>query len=156
PATRDDILRIANSVWDDGLFITFGALLPRIAPDSLIYRSDRCLETIRHAKATPVLFVWCKAPRLLVNPIPGAAYAIAFFIPSVTPFQIVGLTYMVLRFMDKYIRDADYTRFKLVSISYKLGVHGSVGVLVCDHDLRTMYRKIHSRARTSSSSFRRS
>ncbi|KAJ7777762.1 hypothetical protein B0H14DRAFT_2631499 [Mycena olivaceomarginata] len=57
-ATREQILTIVNAVWDDGLFITF-ALLP--APHSNVYRTDRCLETIQHAKKAPVLFVWMKA-----------------------------------------------------------------------------------------------
>ncbi|KAJ7773750.1 hypothetical protein B0H14DRAFT_2965683 [Mycena olivaceomarginata] len=87
-------------------------------PQSNVYRTDRCLETIRHAKRASVLFIWMKVSTLLL------------------PF----LSYVLLRFMDKYIRSGDYNRFNLLSLSYKLGASGSFGVLIFDNKLRKAYK----------------
>ncbi|KAJ7095527.1 hypothetical protein C8R44DRAFT_550074, partial [Mycena epipterygia] len=138
--TRTQILHIVNSVWDNGLFITFGLLPSVITPDSSVYRTDRCLKTIRHAKASQILFVWMKASALLTCSIPNAAYAVAFYVPSANPFQVLDFSYVLLRFMDKYIRSGNYDRFNLVSLSYKLGPFGTMGVLFFDGGLRTAYR----------------
>jgi hypothetical protein len=78
-------------------------------PQSNIYRTDRCLETIRHAKRASVLFIWMKVSMLLLPfVIPDATYAVAFFLPATGPFQCLELSYVLLRFMDKYIRNGDY------------------------------------------------
>ncbi|KAJ7926626.1 hypothetical protein B0H13DRAFT_1599422, partial [Mycena leptocephala] len=154
-ATREQILTIVNAVWDDGLFITFALLPAVIAPHSNVYRTDRCLETIRHAKKASVLFVWMKASDLLLQfSCPNAVYAVAFFVPASTPFQCLDLSYVLLRFMDRYIRSGNYNRFNLISLSYSLGLSGSFGVLLFDNCLRTAYHQARSRSRTSQNEFR--
>ncbi|KAJ7303751.1 hypothetical protein DFH08DRAFT_665690, partial [Mycena albidolilacea] len=153
---RTQILNIVNAVWDDGLFITFGLLPHIIAPNSAVYRTDRCLETIRHAKKAPVLFIWMRVSDLLLQfSFPNAVYAVAFFTPGSAPFQCVDMSYILLRFMDKYIRSGNYNRFNLVSLSYKLGPSGTFGVLLFDERLRTAYHQARVRARASQNSFRR-
>ncbi|KAJ7926112.1 hypothetical protein B0H13DRAFT_2565807 [Mycena leptocephala] len=155
-ATRDQILNIVNVVWDNGLFTTFGVLPAIITPHSSIYRTDRCLETIRHAKKTPVLFVWMKTSDLLLQfSFPNAVYAVAFFVPGSAPFQCLDLSYVLLRFMDRYIRSGNYNRFNLVSLSYRLGPSGSFGVLLFDKRLRTAYHQARLKSRTSQNEFRR-
>ncbi|KAF8143485.1 hypothetical protein K438DRAFT_645266 [Mycena galopus ATCC 62051] len=154
--TRAQILNITNAVWDDGLFITFALLPGVITPHSDRYRTDRCLETIRHAKKAPVLFIWMKASSLLLEfSIPNAVYAVLFLVPGTAPFQSVDLSYIFLRFMDKYIRSGNYNRFNLVSLSYTLGPSGSFGVLLFDNGLRTAYLQQRLRARASRNAFRR-
>jgi hypothetical protein len=82
-------------------------------------------------------------------------YAVAFFTPGSAPFQCVDMSYILLRFMDKYIRSGNYNRFNLVSLSYKLGPSGTFGVLLFDERLRTAYHQARVRARASQNSFRR-
>lgn len=94
-----------------------------------------------------------RASALLPRPIPNVSYAVAFFIPSATPFQVLDLSYVLLRFMDRYIRDGDYTRFNLLSLTYKLGPTGSLGVLLFDRHLRTAYRQTRLKARSSTDRF---
>ncbi|KAJ7862570.1 hypothetical protein B0H13DRAFT_1532807, partial [Mycena leptocephala] len=117
--------------------------------------TDRCLETIRHVKKTPVLFIWMKASIVLQFSFPNAVYAVAFFIPGTGPFQSLDLSYILLRFMDKYIRSGHYDRFNLVSLSYKLAPSGSFGILLFDNGLRTAFRRARINARTSKNKFRR-
>jgi hypothetical protein len=125
-------------------------------PHSNVYRTDRCLETIRHVKKAPVLFVWMKASDLLLQfSCPNAVYAVAFLVPASTPFQCLDLSYVLLRFMDRYIRSGNYNRFNLISLSYSLGPSGSFGVLLFDNRLRTAYHQARLRARTSQNAFRR-
>ncbi|KAJ6548624.1 hypothetical protein B0H19DRAFT_191130 [Mycena capillaripes] len=147
--TRQDICRIVNAVWDDGMFITFALLPSVLAPASNIYRTDRCLETIRHVKSTPVLFLWMRASRLQLEHIPNAIYAVAFSIPSTTPFEVLDLSYVLIRFMDKYIRAGDYSRFNLVSLAYKCGSGETFGILLFDRGLRTVYKNAWIKSRTS-------
>ncbi|KAJ7154850.1 hypothetical protein C8R43DRAFT_852218, partial [Mycena crocata] len=152
---RSRIIAIMNAVWDDGLYITFGQLPYIITPDSQIYRTDRCLETIRHAKAASALFIWMKSSHLLQHSIPNAPYAVAFFVPGAPPLQVLDLSYVLLRFMDKYIRSGDYHRFNAVSLCYQVRPEGSIGVLFFDRRLRTAYRQARMRARASANMFRR-
>ncbi|KAJ7900985.1 hypothetical protein B0H14DRAFT_2670407 [Mycena olivaceomarginata] len=134
--TRAQILNIVNAVWDDGLFITFG-LLPNV-----ITRA-------------PVLFIWMKAASLLLQfSVPNAVYAVLFFVPASSPFQSLDLSYILLRFMDRYIRSGNYSHFNLVSLSYKLGPSGSFGVLLFDNGLRNAYMRARLRARRSRNAFR--
>ncbi|KAJ7805806.1 hypothetical protein B0H14DRAFT_2878001 [Mycena olivaceomarginata] len=155
--TRAQILNIVNAVWDDGLFITFGLLPNVITPNSDRYRTDRCLETIRHAKRAPVLFIWMKAASF-ASSIFSTKCGICrtFFVPASGPFQSLDLPYILLRFMDRYIRSENYSRFNLVSLSYKLGPSGSFGVLLFDNGLRNAYMQARLRARRSRNAFRRS
>ncbi|KAJ6465150.1 hypothetical protein C8R47DRAFT_1232046 [Mycena vitilis] len=139
--TRIQILAIVNSVWDEGLFITFGQLPVLLAPDSTTHRTDRCLESIRHAKKVPVLFIWLEIgslPPLLS--LPNAEYAVAFFLPRVGTFQCLDLSWVVLRFMDEYIRIGNYTRFRLLSICYDISPSGTFGVLFFDNALKLSWQ----------------
>jgi hypothetical protein len=68
-----------------------------------------------------------RSTRLQLPAIAHAKYAVAFCIPSTSPFEILDLSYVLLRFMDRYIRAGDYTRFNLVSLSYKCAPGGSFG-----------------------------
>jgi hypothetical protein len=77
-----------------------------------------------------------------------------FFTPGSAPFQCVDMSYILLRFMDKYIRGGNYNCFNLVSLSYKLGPSGTFGVLLFDERLRTAYHQARVRARASQNSFR--
>ncbi|KAF8125551.1 hypothetical protein K438DRAFT_1648488, partial [Mycena galopus ATCC 62051] len=125
-------------------------------PTPVHYRTDRTLETIRRAKKAVVLFIWVTVSDLLPQiSCPNAAYTVAFFSPSSAPFQCVDMSYILLRFMDKYIRGGNYQRFNLVSLSYKLGPTGSFGILVFDNGLRTAYQQARLRARASHNYFRR-
>jgi hypothetical protein len=96
-----------------------------------------------------------KASDLVSRSISNATYAVAFSIPRSAPFQALDLSYMLICFMDKYIRSGDYTRFNLVSIVYKLGACGTVGVLFFDSRLHTAYRHARNNARASNNTFRR-
>ncbi|KAF7344343.1 ATP-dependent DNA helicase [Mycena sanguinolenta] len=140
--TRERIIEIVNSTWDNGIGVGMRSLPSLIAPNSSVYRTDIRLETIRHAKSTPVLFVWMKAIDVISSHRPAnAQYAVAFFIPSEEPFHVADLAYMLLRFQDFHIRDCDYQRFKLVSLSYQLAPNGTYGILLYDKDLRRAFRK---------------
>jgi hypothetical protein len=119
----------------------------------LDYRTDRCLETIRHVKATRVLFLWMQVSRLDLQHIPDAKYAVAFNIQSTRTFEALDLAYVLLRFMDKYIRDGDYDRFSLLGVHYKLGPLGSFGLLIFDHHLRSAYHQICIKSRLYSSNY---
>ncbi|KAF7344241.1 hypothetical protein MVEN_01715300 [Mycena venus] len=149
--TRDQIIQVVNAVWDDGLYITFG-VLPSIiiSSSSMNYRTDRCLETIRHVKTSPVLFLWMRAKDLNLPHILGAKYAVAFSIASTPGFEALDLSYVLLRFMDKYIREADCDRFKLLSLSYRLGPSATFGVLVFDRRLRSAYQQAWIKSRLDS------
>ncbi|KAJ7615737.1 hypothetical protein DFH06DRAFT_111874, partial [Mycena polygramma] len=154
--TRNQILAIVNSVWDEGLFITFGQLPVLLAPHSTTYRTDRCLESIRHAKKAPVLFVWLDIGSLPpLFSLPDADYAVAFFLPRVGSFQCLDLSWVVLRFMDEYIRSGNYTRFRLLSLCYEISPSGTFGVLFFDNALRTAYLLARKRANASKKNFRR-
>jgi hypothetical protein len=93
--------------------------------------------------------------QLLQFSFPNAVYAVAFFTSGSTPFQCVDMSYILLRFMDKYIWGGNYNRFNLVSLSYKLGPSGTFDVLLFDERLRTAYHQARVRARASQNSFRR-
>ncbi|KAJ7895746.1 hypothetical protein B0H13DRAFT_1520019, partial [Mycena leptocephala] len=109
-------------------------------PHSTIYRTDRCLETIRHVKQTPVLFVWIKTSDLLQFSVPNAVHAVAF--SYLAPHRSNASTsYVLLRFMDRYICSGNYNRFNLISLSYRLGHSGSFCVLLFDNRLSTAYQK---------------
>ncbi|KAJ7847231.1 hypothetical protein B0H14DRAFT_2700102 [Mycena olivaceomarginata] len=99
-------------------------------PQSNVYRTDRCLETIRHAKRASVLFIWMKVSTLRL--------------PALSN---VSSCHVLLRFMDKYIRSGDYNRFNLLSLSYKLGASGSFGVLIFDNKLRKAYKQARTQLR---------
>lgn len=113
------------------------------------------METIRHVKSTPVLFLWMRSTRLQLPAIAHAKYAVAFCIPSTSPFEILDLSYVLLRFMDRYIRAGDYTRFNLVSLSYKCGPGGSFGIFLFDSGLRTVYRNAWIKARACNANYSR-
>ncbi|KAJ7747880.1 hypothetical protein B0H14DRAFT_2984462, partial [Mycena olivaceomarginata] len=101
-------------------------------PQSNVYRTDRCLETIRHAKRASVLFIWMKMPH--------TPWLFSYRLPA----------------LSNYIRSGDYNRFNLLSLSYKLGASGSFGVLIFDNKLRKAYKQARTHARLSRNSFRRS
>ncbi|KAJ6592342.1 hypothetical protein B0H19DRAFT_974315 [Mycena capillaripes] len=82
-----------------------------------------------------------------------ARYAIAFSIPSQQPFHAADLAFMLLRFQDFHIRDSDYCRFNIISLSYHLGPDGTYGLLLYDKNLRSAYRKAVHRARQSPSKY---
>jgi hypothetical protein len=110
------------------------------------YRTDRSLETVRHVKTARVLFMWMTATTIMTHFIHGAAYAVPFFIPARPPFQVLDLSYVLLHFMDKHIRDSNYTRFKLISFSFKMDSEGTYGLLLFDEKLRRAFKKAQRRA----------
>jgi hypothetical protein len=111
-------------------------------PNSTVYRTDHLLGTIRHAKNIPILFIWMKASNItLATSSKNARYAVAFFIPSDTPFQVTDLAFMLLRFQDFHIHDCDYQRFNLISLSYHMGVDGTCGILLYNQNLSHAYCK---------------
>ncbi|KAJ7810348.1 hypothetical protein B0H14DRAFT_2201055, partial [Mycena olivaceomarginata] len=139
---RKNIVSAVNSTRDTGIAVGMQNLPSVIAPNSSVYRTDCHLTAIRHAKAVPVLFVWMKAVEIMgSNNPPFARYAAGFFIPGEQPFQVTDLAYMLLRFQDFHIRDCDYTRFNLISLSYRIGVNGVYGLLLYDRDLASAFRK---------------
>ncbi|KAJ7202741.1 hypothetical protein C8J57DRAFT_1260088 [Mycena rebaudengoi] len=84
--------------------------------------------------------------RLFTTP-KSAAYAVGFFIPSDAPFHVADLAFLLLRFQDFHIRDSDYERFNIVSLSYHIGIGGSYGLLLYDNNLRHAFRKARTNAR---------
>jgi hypothetical protein len=98
-----------------------------------------------------------KAASLLLQfSVPNAVYAVLFFVPASGPSQSLDLSCILFRFMDRYIRSGNYSRFNLVSLSYKLGPSGSFGVLLFDNGLRKAYMQVCLRARSFRNAFRRS
>lgn len=81
--------------------------------------------------------------------ITDAEYAVAFYIPSDPPFQALDLSYVLSRFMDKYIRSSDYTRFNLIAISFQLEHNATYGLLLFDKGLRKTFRKAQRRSRSN-------
>ncbi|KAJ7227563.1 hypothetical protein C8J57DRAFT_1585286 [Mycena rebaudengoi] len=146
--TRKQIVSIVNSTWDTGIAVGMEVLPSTIAPNSTTYHTDTRLATIRHVKNTPILFVWMKVAdaRLFTTP-KSAAYAVGFFIPSDAPFHVADLAFLLLRFQDFHIRDSDYERFNIVSLSYHIGIGGSYGLLLYDNNLRHAFRKARTNAR---------
>ncbi|KAJ7631287.1 hypothetical protein DFH06DRAFT_1479968 [Mycena polygramma] len=78
--------------------------------------------------------------------ISGAEFAVPFFIPSVSPFHAVDLSYVLSRFMDKHIRESNYTRFSLISFAFKLDAKGTYGLLLFDKKLAKSFHKAQRRA----------
>ncbi|KAJ7027449.1 hypothetical protein C8F04DRAFT_1267020 [Mycena alexandri] len=139
---RKNIISIINLVWDTGIAVGMQQLPNLIAPDSTIYCTDCGLSTIRHAKNTPVLFVWLKSMDIdFFSRFKSARYALAFFIPSESPFQVADLSFMLLRLQDFHIRDNDYHRFDLLSLCYELGPNGVYGLLLYDECFHPVFRK---------------
>ncbi|KAJ7816335.1 hypothetical protein B0H13DRAFT_1474487, partial [Mycena leptocephala] len=111
-------------------------------PNSTVYRTDCLLGTICHAMNIPILFIWMKAADIMLSNNPKYAwYAVGFFIPSDTPFQVMDLAFMLLRFQDLHIRDSDYQRFNLILLSYHISIDGTCGLLLYDKNLSHAYRK---------------
>ncbi|KAJ7051594.1 hypothetical protein C8F01DRAFT_1237057, partial [Mycena amicta] len=110
---RSEIIRIVNDTWDIG--IEYGMRrIPRIlAPGNVNYCTNITADTIRHAKDTPVDFVWLKSADVLPFRIKGAVFAVAFAIRSAPTFHLLDLSWLLLRFQDRYIREGDYNRFNL-------------------------------------------
>ena len=126
-------------------------------PNSTVYRTDRLLATIRHAKDISILFIWMKAADIMLSNNPKyARYAVGFFIPSDTPFQVTDLAFMLLRFQDLYIRDSDYQRFNLISLSYHISIGGTYGLLLYDKNLSHAYRKAVHLGRQNPAEFKSS
>ncbi|KAJ7660465.1 hypothetical protein B0H17DRAFT_1212587 [Mycena rosella] len=38
-----------------------------------------------------------------------APYAVAFYVPSITPFEVLDLSYVLVMFMNRYIRSGTMT-----------------------------------------------
>jgi hypothetical protein len=77
-----------------------------------------------------------KAASLLLQfSVPNAVYAVLFFVPASSPFHSLDLSYILLRFMNRYIHSGNYSHLNLVSLSYKLGPSGSFGILLFDNGL---------------------
>ncbi|KAJ7908024.1 hypothetical protein B0H13DRAFT_2331783 [Mycena leptocephala] len=105
---RKNIISIVNSTWDTDIAAGMANLPSIIAPNSTVYRTGYTLATIRHAKNSPILFIWMKASDIMLpNGPKSARYAVAFFIPSEGPFHVADLAFMLLRFQDFHIRDCD-------------------------------------------------
>ncbi|KAJ7937887.1 hypothetical protein B0H13DRAFT_1852185 [Mycena leptocephala] len=75
-------------------------------------------------------------PALIPYSLDDTAYAVAFFIPGHHTLQVMDLSYVLIRFMDKYIRASDYTRFNLLSFSFVLDAQGTFGILILDKKFR--------------------
>lgn len=124
-------------------------------PNSTVYRTDCHLTTVRHAKNISILFIWMKAADIIASNHPKSArYAVGFFIASDSPFQVTDLAYMLLRFQDLHIRDCDYQRFNLISLSYHICGDGTRGLLLYDNNLSHAYRKVLHLARQNPGKFK--
>ncbi|KAJ7098074.1 hypothetical protein B0H15DRAFT_797690 [Mycena belliarum] len=145
-----DSLAIINSVWDSGLYEALRNL-PRLLIHTgnlhNFFRTDRSLEAVLHMKSIRVLFLYFTVPALIPYAIDDTAYAVAFFIPGHDSFQTLHLSYLLIRFMDKYIRDSDYTRFNMLAFSFVLDHTGTYGIILLDKKFRRTYRKAQNRAR---------
>ncbi|KAJ7862452.1 hypothetical protein B0H14DRAFT_3444631 [Mycena olivaceomarginata] len=131
--TRRSMIEIINSTWDIGIALGMESLPSLIAPNSSVYRTDHNLATIRHAKQTPILFLWMKTVEIMGTNNPNhARYAVGFSIPSEEPFHVADLAFMLQRFQDFHIRDCDYRRFELISLSYHIAPDGTHGLLLYD------------------------
>ncbi|KAJ7300465.1 hypothetical protein DFH08DRAFT_999697, partial [Mycena albidolilacea] len=157
PDARKNIISIVNSMWDTGIAAGMETLPSIIAPNSTVYRTDCHLTTVRHAKNISILFIWMKATDIIASNRPKSArYAVGFFIASDSPFQVTDLAYMLLRFQDLHIRDCDYQRFNLISLSYHICVDGTRGLLLYDNNLSHAYRKALHMARQNPGKFKSS
>ncbi|KAK7000719.1 hypothetical protein R3P38DRAFT_3218520 [Favolaschia claudopus] len=139
-ADANRILTILNAVWDTGMFHA-QKLLPNI-----IYLLDHTLPTIRRIKQARALFLFFTAPALIPYHVNDNAFAVAFFIEGSDPFQAVELSYVLVRFFDKYIRGSNYTRFNALKISFVLDNDGTYGILVLDPRFRPIYKRMQKRA----------
>ncbi|KAJ7094936.1 hypothetical protein C8R44DRAFT_560139, partial [Mycena epipterygia] len=126
-------------------------------PNSTAYLTDHRFATIRRVKNTRILFIWMQAMDIMKSNNPKfARYAVAFFISSESPFHVSDLAFMLLRFQDFHIRDCDYHRFQLISLSYHLALRGTYGLLLFDQNLCHAYRKARHRAGQNPSKFKSS
>ncbi|KAJ7065931.1 hypothetical protein B0H15DRAFT_807665 [Mycena belliarum] len=143
-------LTIINSVWDSGLYEALQNL-PRLLIHTgnmhSFFRTDRSLEAVLHMKSIRVLFLYFTVPALIPYAVDDTAYAVAFFIPGHDSFQALYLSYLLIRFMDKYIRDSDYTRFNVLAFSFVLDHTGTYGIILLDKKFRRTYLKAQKRAR---------
>ncbi|KAJ7433360.1 hypothetical protein FB451DRAFT_989602, partial [Mycena latifolia] len=132
-AAFESALAIINSVWDTRMYEALqNLLLLLISNPNNFYRSDCSLQSVIHVKSISVLFLYLTVPALIPYHIDDNAYAVPFFIPSHHSFQALELAYLLIRFMDKYIRDSDYTRFQIISFTFILDREGTYGVLILD------------------------
>ncbi|KAJ7855213.1 hypothetical protein B0H13DRAFT_2358030 [Mycena leptocephala] len=122
PDVRKNIIAIVNSMWDTGIPDGMETLPSVIAPNSTVCRTD-------------------SADIMASNNPKSARYAVGFFILSDIPFHVTDLSFMLLRFQDFHIRDSDYYRFNLISLSYHIGVDGTYGLLLYDRNLVHAYCK---------------
>lgn len=74
--------------------------------------------------------------------IKGAVFAVAFAIRSAPTFHLLDLSWLLLRFQDRYIREGDYNRFNLLNLSYRIGIRGTYGLLIYDSGLQGVYEKL--------------
>jgi hypothetical protein len=124
-------------------------------PNSTVYRTDCHLTTVRHANDISILFFWMKAIDIVASNRPKSArYAVGFFIASDSPFKVTDPTYMLLRFQDLHIRDFDYQRFNLISLSYHICVDGTGGLLLYDNNSSHAYQKALHLARQNPGKFK--
>lgn len=97
-------------------------------------------------KTVPVLFLYLTVPALMDYHIDDTAYAVAFFAPKRHSLEVMDLSYILIRFMDKFIRASDYSRFNLLSFSFTMDSEGTYGVLILDKNFRRAYRIAQRRA----------
>ncbi|KAJ7815090.1 hypothetical protein B0H14DRAFT_3476497 [Mycena olivaceomarginata] len=128
PDTRKNIVSIVNSMWDTGIAAGMETI---IAPNSTVYCTDCRLATVHHAKNISILFIWMKAVDIISSNRPKSAwYVVGFFIASDSPFRVTDLAFVLLRFQDLHIRDCDYQRFNLISLSYHICTNKNIAELM--------------------------
>jgi hypothetical protein len=88
------------------------------------------LDVSRYVQSADVAFMWFKADTFVKSKdLPGADYAIAFWIRCDRPFHSVCLAFTILRFSELYISKGESNRFDLVSLCYSFTEDGVYGVL---------------------------
>lgn len=107
---------------------------------------------------TIFIFVWLKIKDFISHqrprPLRSAKYAVVFYTstPSAA-LRPLALAYVLLRFVDENIRNADYHRFNLIAVTYRFVAHGILGVMFFDSSFRFAYSHAVSSSILSSDGF---
>ncbi|KAJ7780259.1 hypothetical protein DFH07DRAFT_706856, partial [Mycena maculata] len=138
------IIGVINAVWDTGMYHALQHLPSLFIPNpDSFYRTDCHLDAVRHIKDACVVFLYFTAPALIPYHVTDSdnAYAVAFFIPGADSLQALTLSYVLIRFMDKYIRSTGYIRFDVLDFAFMFDLDGTYGILLLDHRFRKTYRR---------------
>ncbi|EDR08115.1 uncharacterized protein LACBIDRAFT_297816 [Laccaria bicolor S238N-H82] len=143
PSARHEIISTVNNVWDIGIAASLASLAALITPNTAIHRTDIQYDAVQNVTSSQPIFVWVETPFILQRHLYRSPFAVIFSVDCLPPFHSLTLAFLILRFMDIYIREGDYRRFQLLALTYCF-THTSVyGVLFFDHRLAFVFNMAH-------------